>query len=288
VTGSTVLFDAPGPKTRVRHRIYTVVFLLLLAGALFWVYRKLDAAGQFEPLIWERMFSEGVIREIRRAFVGTLKAAAIAIVTSLAVGFLLATARLSEHRWLSWPAIAVVEFFRAVPLLLLIIFFYAFLALNAGFDRSTDALLALVAGLTMYNGAVLAEVFRAGINAVPRGQSEAAYAIGMRKTQVMTMILTPQAVRFMLPAIISQCVVVLKDTSLGFAVTYAPELVRSARLIADYVGSFLMTYLLIALIFIAINSVLSALAYWTERKLAERGRDTAQAVEKVEGVLEAG
>lgn len=289
MSGASVLFDAPGPRTRIRHRIYTIVFLVVIVGALFWVYRKLDAAGQFEPRIWERMFSEGVVREFRRALVGTLKAAGIAIVTSLIVGFLLAVARLSEKRWVSWPATAVVEFFRAIPLLLLITFLFFYLQrVDIDLQRNTTALLALVGGLTLYNGAVLAEVFRAGINAVPRGQSEAAYAIGMRKRQVMTMILTPQAVRFMLPAIISQCVVVLKDTSLGFAATYAPELVRSSRFVADFVGSFLMTSLLVALVFIAINSVLSALAHYTERRLAQRGRGVAKAVEEVEGVLEAG
>ena len=83
--------------------------------------------------------------------------------------------------------------------------------------------------LTLYNGAVLAEVFRAGINAVPKGQSEAAYAIGMRKSQVMNIILLPQAVKIMIPAIISQCVVALKDTSLGYLIA-APGLTRVGTL----------------------------------------------------------
>jgi glutamate transport system permease protein len=285
---ASVLFDAPGPRTRMRHRVYSILFLIGIAALLFWIYRKFDTAGQFEPLIWERLFSDGVWEELLDGLIKTLQAAGIAIVTALVVGFLFAVARLSDHRWISVPAVAVVEFFRAVPLLLLIIFFYGFLAYNSGFDTETNGLLALVGGLTLYNGAVLAEVFRAGIHAVPRGQSEAAYAIGMRKTQVMTMILTPQAVRFMLPAIISQCVVVLKDTSLGFAAVYGPELVRAARTIATYVGSSLMTYLLVAAIFIAMNSVLSALATYLERRLATRGRGAEKAVAEVESVLEAG
>jgi glutamate transport system permease protein len=210
-------------------------------------------------------------------------------VTSVIFGFFVATARLSDHRWISRPAVAIVEFFRAIPLLLLLIFLFVFIQQQADFERQTNALVALVAGLTLYNGAVLAEVFRAGIQAVPRGQSEAAYAIGMRKTQVMTLILTPQAVKYMLPAIISQCVVVLKDTSLGaVAFAYGPELVRAGRLISQFVGSSLMTYLVIAAIFIAMNSILSALAYWLERRLATRGRGEAMAVELVEDVLEAG
>jgi len=285
---SSVLFDAPGPKTRVRHRIYTVVFLLLVVGALYWMYRKFDEAGQFEDRIWERLTGENVGRELRKAFVGTVKAAALSILFALVVGFLLAVGRLSDHRWIRIPCVAIVEFFRAVPLLLLIIFLFVFIQQNADFDRQTNALFALVGGLTLYNGAVLAEVFRAGINAVPRGQSEAAYAIGMRKTQVMTMILTPQAVKFMLPAIISQCVVALKDTSLGFACSYTPELVSSGKRIAQFDGSYLMTFLVIAAIFIALNSCLSALAFYLERRLARRGRGSARAAEEVDAVLEAG
>jgi glutamate transport system permease protein len=165
-------------------------------------------------------------------------------------------------------------------------FLFALLG-GRGIDTETRGLLALVSGLTLYNGAVLAEVFRAGILAVPKGQREAAYAIGMRKTQVMTIILTPQAVRFMLPAIISQCVVVLKDTSLGFIVVY-PELLRQAKLIAEFVDNSLMTYLLIAVIYILMNSVVSKVATVLERRLARRGRGTARAVAATEAVLPKG
>jgi glutamate transport system permease protein len=286
---ASVLFDAPGPRARMRHRIYSVVFVLALAGFLFWIYRKFDEAGQFEPELWERLMSDGVWEELLDGLVYTLKAAGISIVTSVIFGFVLASARLSDHRWVRAPAVAIIEFFRAIPLLLLLIFLYSFVLRYAEFERETATLVALVAGLTLYNGSVLAEVYRAGINAVPRGQTEAAYAIGMRKTQVMTIILAPQAVRFMLPAIISQCVVVLKDTSLGaIAFAYGPELVRAGRLVATYVGSSLMTYLVIAAIFITLNSILSALAYWLERRVATRGRGAERAVAEVEGALEAG
>ncbi len=282
---ASVLFDAPGPKTRARHRLYSIAFAVLILLVGYWVYTKLDNGGQFEPRIYERLFSAGVWREIGQGIAATLKAAAVAIVTSVVLGFFLAVGRLSEHRWVSWPAIAVIEFFRAVPVLLLMIFFFAILGTKSGLETDTRAFVSVVVSLTLYNGSVLAEVFRAGINAVPRGQSEAAYAIGMRKTQVMTIILTPQAVRFMLPAIISQCVVVLKDTSLGAVITYT-ELVRAVRLIADYVGSSLVTYVLGALIFIVINSLLSALATYLERRLAARGSGGASAT--VEEALPAG
>lgn len=273
----SVLFDAPGPRARARQRIGTVVLAVALLLIAFWVYRKLDEAGQFEPRIYERLSEPNVWNAIGDGLLRTVQAAVIAIVTSLVFGFVMAIARMSDHRWVSAPATAIIEFFRAVPLLLLMIFAFYWLQRNVdALDTSAAALVAVVTGLTLYNGSVLAEVFRAGVNAVPRGQGEAAYAVGMRKYQVMGGILLPQAVRYMLPTIISQCVVVLKDTSLGAIVTY-DETLRQARSIATYVGSSLVTYVLIALIFIAMNSLLSMLATWSHRRLSERGPVSAPA-----------
>jgi glutamate transport system permease protein len=285
---ATVLFDEPGPKARARFMIYNVVFGAVVIAALALVVYKFNAKGQFESRIYERLVESGTITEIGNGITATLKAAVIAIITSLVLGLALAAGRLSDHRWVRVPAAGVVEFFRAVPLVLLIIFVFGIVTTQySEWDLERKALTALVTGLTLYNGSVLCEVFRAGVNAVPKGQREAAYAIGMRKTQVMRIVLAPQAVRFMLPAIISQCVVVLKDTSLGFIVAY-PELLRSAKNIAQYVGSTLITYLVIALIYIAMNSILSATAYWLERRLSQRGRGTAAAVAEVEDVLPVG
>jgi glutamate transport system permease protein len=278
---TSVLFDAPGPKARGRHRLYSVVTALLLLAALAWVVWKLDDAGQFESRIFERLFADNVFNALLDGLQRTLVAAGISIVTSVVLGLLLAFARLSDHAAVRWPATVVVEFFRAVPLLLMIVVLFFFYVSNLELERETAALAGLVSGLTLYNGSVLCEVFRAGVNAVPRGQSEAAYAVGMRKTQVMTTVLVPQAVRVMLPAIISQCVVVLKDTSLGYLITYA-ELIRQAKSIATYVGSSLMTYLLVALIYIAINSALSFVTIRFERRLSRSKRVTTAALEQVE------
>ncbi|HET9500040.1 MAG TPA: amino acid ABC transporter permease [Marmoricola sp.] len=283
----SVLFDEPGPKARARFWIYNIVFALIVAGLLWYVIAKFNDAGQFEPRIYERLSESGVITEIQQGLVSTLKAAGIAIVLSLVVGILLAVGRLSDRAWIRLPATAFVEFFRAIPLVLLIIFFFLFLAYQTSWGSQTQGLVSLVTGLTLYNGSVLCEVFRAGVNAVPKGQGEAAYAVGMRKSQVMSIVLIPQAVKFMLPAIISQCVVVLKDTSLGYIVTYT-ELLRGGRTIAQYVDSFLITYLLLALVYIAMNSVLSGLAYWLERRLSSSGRSAVRAVEQVEEQLPVG
>lgn len=284
---ASVLFDEPGPKGLLRQRIYSGLVLLVFALILFWVYRQLDAHDQFDSRYFEQLFSDGSMRAIRNGLQATLTAAGIAIVTSIVFGLALAVARLSDRGWIRRPAGAVVEFFRAVPLLLMIFVLFFFYQTDVGLERQSAALAGLVTGLTLYNGAVLAEVFRAGINAVPRGQSEAAYAIGLRKAQVMQIVLIPQAVRFMLPAIISQCVVVLKDTSLGFIIAY-PELLREGKNIATSVGSSLWTYVLIALIYIALNSVLGLLASWVHRRMSERGPRAAKAVEAVEEVIPVG
>jgi glutamate transport system permease protein len=163
-------------------------------------------------------------------------------------------------------ASTIVEFFRAMPLLIMIF------ALYVGVFTSTP-LWALVIGLTLYNGSVQAEIFRAGINAVPKGQSEAAYAVGLRKTQVMVFVLLPQAVRAMLPSIISQLVVTLKDTSLGFIITYE-ELLYNGRLIAATSLGFpyVPLVMIIAPIYILMCLALSSLATWIER----RGRRSPQ------------
>jgi glutamate transport system permease protein len=178
---------------------------------------------------------------------------------------------MSEHSWIRWPAWLVVEFFRAVPVLLLMVFF--FLAYGIGSD-GIGAYWCVVFALTVYNGSVLAEVFRAGINAVPAGQAEAAYAIGMRKTQVMNIILLPQAVKIMLPSIISQCVVTLKDTSLGFYIA-APGLTAVGKAIYTEFQNQVQTAIVITAMYVVVNLILSGIATWVQKRyVGEKSLDT--------------
>jgi glutamate transport system permease protein len=257
---ANVLFDAPGPKARTRNNIIGAVASLAILGLLYFVYRQLDAKGQFAGYLWQPFQYSEIQQRLAEGLLATLKAFALAAVFSLALGAVLAAGRLSDHAPLRWVASAVVEFFRAMPLLIMIF------ALYIGVFTSTP-LWALVIGLTLYNGSVQAEIFRAGINAVPRGQSEAAYAIGLRKTQVMVFVLLPQAVRAMLPSIISQLVVTLKDTSLGFIITYE-ELLYNGRLIAATSLGFpyVPMVMIIAPIYILMCLALSSLATWIERR----------------------
>jgi glutamate transport system permease protein len=266
---STVLFDTPGPRAAARHRLYTWIAATVFLGLLALVLWKLSREGEFEAELWEDLSRPNIWRAIGDGLVATVSAAAVAIVLSVVFGAVFAVARLSDHAWLRWPAVVVVEFFRAVPLILLILFLY--IAYPDTLTRFTS----LVLALTLYNGSVLAEVFRAGINAVPRGQSEASYAIGMRKNQVMRLVLLPQAVTIMLPAIISQCVIVLKDTALGLIISYQ-DLTAQGRLIAEFVDHAIVPLAMVAAIYIAMNYSISKLAVYLERWFATRGHTSVK------------
>jgi glutamate transport system permease protein len=259
---SSVLFDNPGPVSRRRYRLYSVlgtVLLVVVLGAVVW---RMYVTGQFAYSLWEPFFTPAFIQALLVGALKTLQMALSSIVLAVVFGLVFGVAKLSDHRWVRRPAFVVVEFFRAVPVLLLMIF--VFLTYGAG--EGIGSYWSVVFALTLYNGSVLAEVFRAGILAVPRGQSEAAYAIGMRKSQVMTSILLPQGVKIMLPAIISQCVVALKDTSLGYAIL-APGLTRVGKEIWQQFSNQLQTALVLAAMYIAMNLVLTWIATWVQRRL---------------------
>ena len=269
---TAVLYDAPGPKAIARNRMTGVIGTLVLAGIVGFVLYRFIATGQFEPRLWSWITYKVIQISLLSALWATLQAFLLAAVLSLLFGAVFAAGRLSEHAWVSRPSTAIVEFFRAVPLVVLIFIIYFGMSRSLGLTVSTFT--ALVAGLMLYNGSVLAEVFRAGVNALPRGQREAAYALGMRKTQVMTNVLLPQALRNMLPTIISQLVVVLKDTALGFLILY-PELLYQARTLGSQgqLGSpILQVALVIAVLYIAMCLLLSMLANYLERRTRRTAR----------------
>ncbi|MEU6484088.1 amino acid ABC transporter permease [Streptomyces sp. NPDC046887] len=260
---ASVLFDAPGPKAVVRNRILAVAGALLIAGLLAFSIVRLSDKGHLAPEMWDIFNYSGIRQNIFDGILATLKAFGIAAVGSVALGVLLAVARLSEHKPVRWFATGFIELFRSIPLLITIY------AVWAGF--LTDySMWALAVGLTLYNGCVQAEVLRAGVNSVPKGQREAAYALGMSKTQVMVTVLLPQAVRAMLPTIISQLVVTLKDTSLGYIILY-PELLNSARLIASNTlvngqYPYVSTIVVVGVVYVAMCLALSGLATWIEKR----------------------
>lgn len=260
---SNVLFDEPGPAARVRHRLYGLAFLVGLVGVVAYVVWLMNDKGQLEYAKWEYFVTASYLEVIGQALLDTILMAVFAIVLAVVFGLVFGVGKLSEHWWLRWPSWLVVEFFRAVPVLLLMVFLFTWLALGNG---PLTPFWCVVLALTLYNGSVLAEVFRAGINAVPRGQAEAAYAIGMRKTQVMVNVLLPQAVKMMLPALISQMVVALKDTSLGYYIL-APGLTHAYKLISNEGRNHLPTAIVIAILYVLVNLVLTVLATRLQRRL---------------------
>ncbi|MFI1435181.1 amino acid ABC transporter permease [Streptomyces lydicus] len=273
MSNASVLYDVPGPKAKARNRLYTVIGSLAVLGLIAFVVLRLSAKGQLEPEVWNIFNNAGVRTNIRDGVLTTLQVFAVAAVLSLVLGVLLAVARLSDHKPVRWLATGFIELFRAVPLLITIYALWVILLSNReslGLTDSQPQFWALVIGLTVYNGSVQAEVLRAGINSVPTGQREAAYALGMSKTQVMTTVLIPQAVRAMLPTIISQLVVTLKDTSLGYIITFE-ELLFTARqmstnIIVNGNDTYVPVIIVTGVIYVAMCLVLSALANWIEAR----------------------
>lgn len=278
---SSVLYDAQGPRAKRRNILLTVVFLAAFAAVLWWVYSTLKDKGQLEWVLWEPFFtsSEPWSTYIWPGLQNTLKAAALAMIIALPLGAVFGIARLSEHAWIRVPAGIVVEFFRAIPVLILMIFGLALFAEYTNVSSDDRPLYAVVTGLVLYNAAVLAEIVRAGILALPKGQSEAAMAIGLRKGQEMRLVLLPQAVTAMLPAIVSQLVVIVKDTALGGAVLTFPELLASANTMSGYYGAnVLASFTVVAVIFIALNFALTSFASWLERRLRQAKKSTGAVV----------
>ena len=259
---SSVLYDYPGPRTVARHRLYTVLALLVVAALVGLLVWRMWDTGQFEYDLWEPFVTPAYIEALLvDGLWQTVQMALLSVTFAVVFGLIFGVGKMSDRSWVRWPSWLVVEFFRAVPVLLLMVFIFLTYGIGDGFGAYWSVVLAL----TLYNGSVLAEVFRAGVNAVPSGQAEAAYAIGMRKTQVMSIILLPQAVKIMLPAIVSQMVVALKDTSLGYYIT-APGLTFIGKQIYGEFDNQLQTVLVLAALYIGVNLVLTWIATLVQRR----------------------
>ncbi|MGW6563834.1 amino acid ABC transporter permease [Streptomyces sp. NPDC054975] len=277
----TVLYDLPGPRAKRRNLLYTLLFLVAVAGLIWWVLATLADQGQLEWAKWSPFFTDSRTWStfLLPALKNTLIAAALAVVIALPVGALLGIGRLSDHAWIRGAAGTVVEFFRAIPVLILMLF------ANAAYSEFTDIspenrpLYAVVTGLVLYNASVLAEVVRAGILSLPRGQTDAAKAIGMRKGQTMTNVLLPQSVTAMLPALVSQLVVIVKDTALGGAMLGFSELLASVRpMSANYGANTIASFTVVAIIFVVLNFALTTFASWLERRLRRAKKSTGAVV----------
>ena len=273
MSAPSLLFDAPGPRARARYRLLTFVGLVLALGVLALALWKLGQAGQLEPAMWSRfvLTSDVWTQYLVPGIVKTLEAAAVSIVLALVFGLLFGMGRLSHLAPLRWFCGVVVEFFRAVPVLLMMYFAYGVYAANNVFGVDYNAFYGVVTGLTLYNGSVIAELVRSGVHQLPRGQAEAGLSLGLNPGQVLRSIQLPQALTAMLPALVGQLVVILKDSALGTAITY-PELLQQGRDAGTAYAAVIPAYVVVALIFIVINYGLTVLAGRVERRLNRRGR----------------
>ncbi len=266
---SSVLTEELGPRGRRRVRIGTGIALVVLALALWWVYAKLNGNGQLEAARWTDLFEWDTIEFLFGGLVGTVKAAIVAAAIATALGFALALMRLSKSRVVEIVAIAWVELFRALPLLFLILGVF-FLDTTFARSRGGEALLgtfwSIVVALVLYNSAVLSEIFRAGVRSLDSGQSEAAQSVGMSYWQMMFLVVLPQAVRRMIPALVAQMATLTKDVSLGFVISYV-EFVRRGANTTNFPGTEvgnLQAYVMVGVVYFVLVWAIARFAQFLE------------------------
>ena len=271
---ASVLFDAPGPKARARHRIIAIVGAVLFALMMWWVIKTLADKGNFEASKWTPFLElDTWTQYLIPGLLGTLKAAAISMVLAGILGVVLGMGRLSTNKAIRWISTVFVEFFRAVPVLVMMIFAFSVVLTMNSIPPNQKSLIAVVFGLTLYNAAVVAELIRSGVFGLPKGQREAGLSIGLNESRTLRLILLPQAITAMLPALIGQMIVILKDSALGSIITYE-ELLRVYQNLPVVHDNVIPTMLVVAAIFILINYTLSVLVNSLERRLRSRGATT--------------
>lgn len=283
MSAQPALFDAPGPRARRRHAILTALGIVLALGGFVVVLRKMADAQQLDPDLWTPFLSPVVWTEyLIPGLWGTFRAAALAVVLAGVFGLVFGVGRLSGNRLINWSSGVVVEFFRAVPVLIMMIFAFSLYARNQVFPSAINPLAAVVTGLTLYNGSVIAELIRSGVHNLPRGQTEAGLSIGLTPGQTLRSVQLPQALTAMLPALIGQLVVILKDSALGYGITYL-ELLNWSKTLGSAYANTVPAYLVAAVLFIVINFSLTTAAGWVERRVNRRQAAAAAPTVDAEG-----
>jgi len=283
MSSDSILFDQPGPRARRRHAAVAVAGGVVLLGALAWALARMADRGNLTAAKWRPVLAGDTWSQyLVPGLVGTLEAAAISIVLAMALGLLLGMGRLSEHRPLRWGCSVFVEFFRAVPVLLMMIFAFNLYSVYHVFDADHLALAGVVTGLTFYNAAVVAELVRAGVGSLPAGQREAGLSIGLTPVQTLRSVLLPQALTAMLPAIVGQLVVVVKDSALGSIITYV-ELLAQGQTLGTARADVVPALILVGAIFVVVNYLLTVLAGRVERRMRLRGHTSARTVPEAPG-----
>ena len=278
---SRILFDLPGPRGRRRIRIVAVLTILFLLALVALAVHQFADHGQLAADKW-RMFAEWPYqRFLLNGLVKTLLAAAVCTVLALPLGALFALARLARPRLLRWPATVFIEIFRSIPALLLV---YIFLLGLPRAGLTVPVFWQLVIPIVISGTATVAELFRAGVLSMERGQFEAAYSIGLGEWATMRLIILPQVVRRLVPVLVTQVISLLKDTTLGYVVSWS-ELLNSGKTLAQYTQALVQTYLVVAVIYVVVNGLLSRLAAFLEQRQRRRGGEPIEAQATEAGAL---
>lgn len=251
-----ILYEPPGPKTRKRIAVATAISLIALAALLVVIIRQFYITGQLSAKYWSIFTRYTTWRFLGRGLAGTVKVALMSSVVTFAVGLLLMLGRISRSRILRGISTVLIEITRGIPTLLFIYFFF-FLAPQ--FGLKLPAFWKITLPVSISAAGVVAEVLRSGVNAVPKGQTEAAISLGMRSGSVFFKIVFPQGFRYVIPALIAEIVIVLKDTTFAYVVNYA-DLMQNAKVLISNYDALLSVYLVAAVIYIIINYLLNKLS----------------------------
>lgn len=276
---TSVLFDHPGPRARARHRVIALVSVVGFLVALGYMGARFAEKGNFAPEKWRPFLTAELwVNYVLPGLGNTLKAAGISMVLAGIFGVVFGTGRLSHARPIRLVSTVVVELFRSVPVLvMMLVTFTVCVMYLKSIPGSLAPLIAVITGLTLYNGSVVAELIRSGVGSLPKGQTEAGLAIGLTRAQTLRVILLPQAITAMLPALVGQLVVVLKDTAIGFVAATFSELLRGGEQAGTYYSNMVPAYLVIALVYILINYAVTTLAGRLEQRTRAKGRPTIPA-----------
>lgn len=256
------LYEKPGPKTRRYIVVGTVLSLAALAALAFCVIRQFYRTGQLDAKYWSFLMRATTWRFLGRGLAGTLEAALAAGLVALALGFLMMVGRISGNRILGGISTALIEFTRGVPTLLFVYFFFLVVP---QLGIKLPAFWKIAAPVAISASGLVAEALRAGVNAVPKGQTEAALSLGMSNRSVFLKVVFPQAIRFVIPSLISELVIVVKDTTFAYVVNF-PDLMQNARVLISNNDALLSVYLVVAIIYIIINYLLNRASVFAARR----------------------
>ena len=256
ITARDMLYEEPGPKAKLRIRVVTGISLAAIAALAVVVIRQFYITGQLDPKYWSFFARATTWTFLGKGLLGTLEAAIMAGILAFTAGFLLMLGRISRFRILCGICTALIEFTRGVPTLLFIYFFFLVVP-QFGIQMSAFWKISIPVAISACG--VVAEVLRSGVNAVPKGQTEAALSLGMRDGSVFLKVVFPQAIRYVIPALIAELVIVVKDTTFAYVVNF-PDLMQNAKVLISNYDALLSVYLVVAVIYILINYLLNRLS----------------------------